>query len=434
LAGWLYRHSHLKALEAVRAEGRRRLREEKACLIDTPAHEPAWQSILPLLDQAMQRLNPAERDAIVLRFFENYDLRTVGKSLGLSEDAAQKKVSRALEKLQSILSRQGVDSPTKALASCLAFQWSKPVSVALINSICAAAAPLHTSALTTYILPFMASAKIKLGVAATLTATLVTTTVLQHQADRRLRAENLALQDHLAQTEESLAAQSAAAQSRSSELKRLRTDNADLLRLRNQVDQLKRERDKLLAASSTRGNQPALPTPSPAWVEQMLKAPLDQQGSAAGALRAKLLRGNQASPPAASELALREALLQQDLNQKLEQSPKDFADFQAAFIQATLEISDTSKVQQIHQLVLGTYQTAVAEHLDIPSKPAADTETWVMRRHQLDRQATATLKQLLTAQEAQLFDRAFLGVMGIDLGGVGVDKSNYPPGFLGDSR
>ena len=43
----------------------------------------------------------------------------------------------------------------------------------------------------------------------------------------------------------------------------------------------------------------------------------------------------------------------------------------------------------------------------------------------------AQLKQIFTPEERALFNRAFLGVMGIDLGGVGVDKSNYPRGFLG---
>ena len=53
------------------------------------------------------------------------------------------------------------------------------------------------------------------------------------------------------------------------------------------------------------------------------------------------------------------------------------------------------------------------------------------RRFQLDRAATTQFQQLLTPEERTLFDRAFLGVMGVDLGGVGVDKSNYPKRFLG---
>ena len=123
-------------------------------------------------------------------------------------------------------------------------------------------------------------------------------------------------------------------------------------------------------------------------------------------------------------------LLQRKLNETLERSPAGFADFQSAYIQAALAISDGTKVQQIRDLIQNTYEQAVAGGLDIPSKPANETEAWVLQRHQLDREATAKLKQLLTPEEQAVFDRAFLCVMGVDLGGVGVDKSNYPKGFL----
>jgi hypothetical protein len=68
---------------------------------------------------------------------------------------------------------------------------------------------------------------------------------------------------------------------------------------------------------------------------------------------------------------------------------------------------------------------------NLPSKPATETSEWVQRRHQLDRKATDAVKNLLTPDQQKMFDTALLGVMGVDLGGVGVDKSNYPPGFLG---
>ena len=51
-----------------------------------------WSMIEPLLDEAMDTLDDAERTAILLRYFENKSLRDVGESLGASEDAAQKRV------------------------------------------------------------------------------------------------------------------------------------------------------------------------------------------------------------------------------------------------------------------------------------------------------------------------------------------------------
>jgi len=132
-----------------------------------------------------------------------------------------------------------------------------------------------------------------------------------------------------------------------------------------------------------------------------------------------------------AELALQQELLNRQLNQTLERAPAQFADFQSGFIGSALGISDETKVQQIHDVIQKTYEYAVANGLDIPSKPATGTEEWVQRRFQLDRAATTQLTQLFTEEERRLFDRAFLGVMGVDLGGVGVDKSNYPKGFLG---
>ena len=69
---------------------------------------PPWELVAPYLDESLNQLNPADRDALVLRFLKRQDFRAVGAALGISEDAAQKRVSRALEKLRGVLSRRGV--------------------------------------------------------------------------------------------------------------------------------------------------------------------------------------------------------------------------------------------------------------------------------------------------------------------------------------
>jgi len=277
----------------------------------------------------------------------------------------------------------------------------------------------------------MISTKLKLAVAALAAAAIVTMLILQNQSLKRLRLESNQLREQI-----SLAAQSPAAsviEADTNEIVRLRAEHDELLRLRGELAPLRRERDDLLrrAASTNASNRTFAAdnkAADTAWVKQILNGPPAQQGAAAGALRGKLL-GYDTNNVTASEFALRDALLERQLN-SLERSPAEFAEFQSAFIQSTLGISDAAKVEQVRQLIRQTYEQAVSQGLDIPSKPATDTESWVQRRHQLDRLATATMKQLLTPEEQQMFDRAFLGVMGVDLGGVGVDKSNYPPGFL----
>jgi len=273
----------------------------------------------------------------------------------------------------------------------------------------------------------MASTKTKVIVGLAM-AVAVTGAVIQMIALRRMVRENDALQQHLATVIRENAP--ASPSTNSAELDRLRAEHDELVRLRGEVAQLRREREELsrkLALAAT--NKPAMQPQGAdnAWVQQMLSASAAQQGAAAGALRGKMLKGD--PQISASEMALRDALAQRNLN-SLEKSPSEFADFQAAFIQSTLGLTDEGKTQQIHDVIQKVYDRAVATGLDIPSKPTEGTEDWVSKRYQLDRRGTSAVQGLLTPDERSLFDRAFLGIMGIDLG-TGVDKSNYPPGVLG---
>src|SRR5437899_6290823 len=93
LAGWLHRDTRFTALDAIRSENRRARREQEAMVMNTP--DPSgWENIRPLLDEALQELSPTDRDALLLRFFEQQDMAAVGAALGSSADAARKRVER----------------------------------------------------------------------------------------------------------------------------------------------------------------------------------------------------------------------------------------------------------------------------------------------------------------------------------------------------
>ena len=121
LAGWLYRGARFAALGYLRTERRRQARETQAMELQNAnsAADPEWRQLEPMLDEAMASLDDPERDAVVLRFFEKRDLRDVGAAFGVSEDAAQKRVSRALEKLREFFLRRGVTVSMAALATVL---------------------------------------------------------------------------------------------------------------------------------------------------------------------------------------------------------------------------------------------------------------------------------------------------------------------------
>ena len=119
LSGWLYRTAQFAGTKALRTEYRRRTHEQEAAQMQPEPNDSAWEQIAPHLEEAMARLRDADRNAVVLRYFENKDLKTVGSSLGVSEDTAQKRVARAIEKLRGFFRKRGVALPAAALGAAL---------------------------------------------------------------------------------------------------------------------------------------------------------------------------------------------------------------------------------------------------------------------------------------------------------------------------
>jgi RNA polymerase sigma factor (sigma-70 family) len=107
LAPWLFRVLRHSALTAIRSESRRRIHEtEAAAMIPQTAaipEPPDWSDLAPHLDAAVQRLPNADRTAVLLRFYQRLSFPHIGAALGISEEAARKRVHRALEKLRALL-------------------------------------------------------------------------------------------------------------------------------------------------------------------------------------------------------------------------------------------------------------------------------------------------------------------------------------------
>src|SRR5699024_568874 len=110
LGGWLHRHTCFVASKMMRTDRRRRAREQQAVQMnELEDHSQAdIGAVAPILDEAINHLGAQDRQAILLRYFEQRDLRAVGEALGSNEEAARKRVSRALDKLRDLLKRRGV--------------------------------------------------------------------------------------------------------------------------------------------------------------------------------------------------------------------------------------------------------------------------------------------------------------------------------------
>ena len=123
LPGWLFRTARFAAQNARTRQQRRRHYEEKAALMVQQQNEgvgdAAWTEIEPVLNSALAALREGERDCVLLRFFQGLSFAEAGAALGLSEEAARKRVTRALEKMQRFFGKEGIVVPSVGLAALL---------------------------------------------------------------------------------------------------------------------------------------------------------------------------------------------------------------------------------------------------------------------------------------------------------------------------
>ncbi len=197
LTGWLHATTLNTARQLIRAEQRRAAREEQTHAMQenpTPVAE-VWQQLRPAIDDALSDLNAADRDALLLRYFENCTLAHVAATLRLSEDAARMRINRALEKLRTALARRGITSTAAALGTMLAPHTASSAPVGMATQISTAAlaasaipAGVVGSALVS--LTLMSTAK-TVSIIATATAILATT-VAVHQHNRTSNEREIA--------------------------------------------------------------------------------------------------------------------------------------------------------------------------------------------------------------------------------------------------
>ena len=159
LPGWLHTATKFEVAKLQRRESRTKMREQAyaASQMNTsPRHEDdTFPRLLPLLDKAIDQLRASDRDIIVRRYLEGQDFRRIGDALGISEDTAQKRTSRAFESLNRFFKRHaGVTVSATALAAGISQHCAEAAPAACLQ-IATNAAPaglaslLSTTTLTT---------------------------------------------------------------------------------------------------------------------------------------------------------------------------------------------------------------------------------------------------------------------------------------------
>jgi RNA polymerase sigma factor (sigma-70 family) len=240
LTGWLHETARNLAINTVRGEERRRQREQEAAAmsnLESNESDAVWKQIAPHLDEAIAQLNSVEREVILWRYFERRTAEQIGGRLGLTPEAAQKRVARALDRLRGILAEGGLTVPTASLTVLLSTQavQSAPVGLAA-SAITAVSATSAILPATSTLQIIMASTNAKIGLAVVLAASVTTPLVLQHQTNSRLRDEIARLR-----AEPAPPPRVQAAPSDTAELERLRREHEELLRLRGQVALLRQQ-------------------------------------------------------------------------------------------------------------------------------------------------------------------------------------------------
>jgi len=279
LAGWLYSTARHIAARLQRADTRRAARETAALAMNettsAPERESAWREIRPLLDEAMGELGERDREAVILRYFQDRPLSEVGAALRLSDNAARMRVERALERLRHLLSRKGVKSSAALLGAALAANAAGAAPAGLAASVLgpalAGAAAAGAAASTTLtLLHFMTAAHLKTTVATVALIGAAAGLVATHTSNKALRREVETLQAKALELEGAQAGvgRPALGEADSRELARLRGQVTELARLRGDVTLLKRQLADAQAAAATRIQSPRTPAEPPLTQEQ----------------------------------------------------------------------------------------------------------------------------------------------------------------------
>ena len=252
LTAWLYQVTRRTAIDVVRREARRQLREQIATDLNAMNATAAdWTHIEPLLDEAMAALDETDRTAVLLRYFEKQSLREVGVTLGTSDDAAQKRVSRAVERLREFFAKRGVTVGAGGLAVVISANAVQAAPVGLALTISTAAVLTGTTLATT------ATVTATKAIAmTTLQKTIVTATIAilagagiyEARQAAQLREQNQTLEQQQAPLTEQIQQLQSERDDATNrvvhlreELGKAKSNNSELLKLRGEVGMLRRE-------------------------------------------------------------------------------------------------------------------------------------------------------------------------------------------------
>lgn len=238
VVGWLHRTAQNIAAQTVRTIERRRAREQEAFAMSeqiSTSPDVWWEQIEPHLDAALGELMEADRDAVVLRYFHKKSAAEIATILGVSDEAAQKRVSRSVEKLREVFTKNKITVGVGSLGILISTNAVKAAPAGLAAKILAATSGITATAGITIIQKLLIA-----GLAAVAIGGGIYSFHLQKQI-AALQKQQTSLNEQIAQMsqERDDAKNQLAAALRENEQRQ--NNQEELLRLRGETSALRRQ-------------------------------------------------------------------------------------------------------------------------------------------------------------------------------------------------
>jgi RNA polymerase sigma factor (sigma-70 family) len=352
LAGWLCltaRHVSLDTLKILR----RRFRREQLSHMQLPQNESdssVWNELAPLLDEALHCLGQKEHDAVVLRFMDGKDLKQVGAAMGIGEDAARMRVNRGIEKLRLFFARKGVVLSAAALAGAVAANavQAAPAGLAGATTAVAISGATITNAAVLTVTKTLVMTSFQKSVVVVAVALIGGAGIYEAYVAGQLHRQTVAMeQEQVAWTQQiqALQAERDAANSRlealTENLADASTNNPEIRRLRNELEQLRQQNTKLSNDLARASNYWLSPEQTPPVISS---STAETAGNYARLIK-KLATG---SLSAAEELHLLKARPYLD-NRYGE--PDGFGYFQSEYLAALFNVKDADTKWELRRIL-----------------------------------------------------------------------------------
>lgn len=135
LPGWLHRVAKNRALNALSKDATRKRYEQAAVGADDNRSEPGWAEIVPIVDEALDKLPDKLRGPIILHYLQGFTQAETAGYLGISQSTASRYLDRAIDCLREELKKSGVVLTAGALAVLLTKDATASVPASVMATI-----------------------------------------------------------------------------------------------------------------------------------------------------------------------------------------------------------------------------------------------------------------------------------------------------------